>query len=154
MRRIVLINLIVVVVILVAAGVGGYLLYNNYFFYSTDDAQVTGNIVNIVSTVSGTLNSLTIKIGDYVDESAIKNVSVGQFVDVHVDAYSGTSFKGHVSQIVGAAASQFSLLPTQDNSSSNFTKVGQCIPVIIALDSDSGQALLPGMSAEVVIHLH
>jgi multidrug resistance efflux pump len=214
MRRIVIINLIVVVVILVVAGVGGYLLYNNYFFYSTDDAQVNGNIVNIVSTVPGTLNSLTIKIGDYVgtnqvigtvkatgsnaianltapfsgvivqvpgvvgqtvtpgialaleadpssvniiayvDESSIKNVSVGQFVDVHVDAYSGTSFKGRVSQIVGAAASQFSLLPTQDNSSGNFTKVSQRIPVIIALDSDSGQALLPGMSAEVAIHLH
>jgi multidrug resistance efflux pump len=214
MRRIVLINLLVVLVIVTIAGVAGYLLYNNYYFYSTDDAQVTGNIVNIVSTVPGTLESLTIQVGDYVsanqvigtvratgtnaianvtapfsgvivqvpgvvgqnvipqvalaleadpssvditayvDESAIKNVSIGQSVDIHVDAYSNTSFTGHVSQIVGAAASEFSLLPTQDNSSGNFTKVSQRIPVIITLDSGSGQALLPGMSAEVTIHLH
>ncbi len=214
-RRIVLINLLVVLVIVTIAGVIGYLLYNNYYFYSTDDAQVTGNIVNIVSPVSGTLESLTINTGDYVsdnqvigtvkatgtnaianvtapfsgvivqvpgvvgqavipqvalaleadpssvkitayvDEGAIKNVSVGQFVDIHVDAYSNTSFTGHVSQIVGAAASQFSLLPTQDNASGNFTKVGQRIPVQIIIDSSNpGHALLPGMSAEVTIHLH
>ena len=96
----------------------------------------------------------SVNITAYVDESAIKNVSVGQFVEIHFDAYSGTSFTGQVSQIVGAAASRFSLLPSQDNTSSNFTKVGQRIPVIIALDSGSGQALLPGMSAEVEIHLH
>jgi len=214
MRRIILINLLVVVVIVVVASVAGYLLYNNYYFYSTDDAQVTGNIVNIVSTTPGTLNSLTVQIGDnvsanqvvgtvqvtsndaianltapfsglivqvpgvtgqtvapnvpiaqevdpssvnitaYVDESAIKSVSVGQFVEIHVDAYSNTSFTGRVSQIVGAAASQFSLLPTQDNSSGNFTKVSQRIPVIVTLASNQGQALLPGMSAEVKIHLH
>ncbi len=214
MRRVVLVSMLVVLVIVVAAGVAGYLLYNNYYFYSTDDAQVTGNIVNIVSTVPGTLNSLTIKIGDYVspnqvigtvkingspaianltapfsgvivqvpgvvgqtvapqvalaqeadpnsvnitayvDENAIKNIFVGQFTDIHVDAYSDASFTGHVSQIVGAAASQFSLLPTQDNASGNFTKVSQRIPVIIDLDGDPGRALLPGMSAEVTIHLH
>jgi len=214
MRRIVLINLLVVLVIVTIAGVVGYLLYNNYYFYSTDDAQVTGNIVNIISTVPGTLESLTVQVGDYVsanqvigtiqatgtnaianvtapfngvivqvpgvvgqsvipevaiaeeadpssvditayvDESAIRNVSIGQFVEIHVDAYSNTNFTGHVSQIVGAAASEFSLLPTQDNSSGNFTKVSQRIPVIITLDSSSGQALLPGMSAEVTIHLH
>jgi multidrug resistance efflux pump len=214
MRRIILINLIVVLVIVVIASVVGYLLYNNYYFYSTDDAQVTGNIVNIVPTMSGTLNSLTVQIGDnvsanqvigtvqitgsnaianlaapfsglivqvpgvagqtvtpgvavaqevdpssvnvtaYVDESAIKSVSVGQFVEIHVDAYSNTSFTGQVSQIVGAAASQFSLLPTQDNASGNFTKVSQRIPVIVTLNSKSGQALMPGMSAEVKIHLH
>ena len=215
MRRIVLINLLVVLVIVVVAGVGGYLLYNNYYFYSTDDAQVSGSIVNIVSTISGTLESLTVNTGDYVsanqvigtvqatgtnaianvtapfngvivqvpgvvgqivtpqlalvqeadpssvkvtayvDESEIKNVAVGQFVDIHVDAYSGTSYTGRISQIVGAAASQYSLLPTTDNASGNFTKVSQRIPVEIIIDSSNpGQALLPGMSAEVTIHLH
>jgi len=214
MRRIILINLLVVLAIVVVASVIGYLLYNNYYFYSTDDAQVTGNIVNIVSTTPGTLNSLTVQIGDnvsanqvvgtvqvtgndaianltapfsglivqvpgvagqtvtpnvaiaqevdpssvnitaYVDESAIKSISIGQFVEIHVDAYSNTSFTGRVIQIVGAAASQFSLLPTQDNTSGNFTKVSQRIPVIVTLASNQGQALLPGMSAEVKIHLH
>jgi len=213
-RRNVLIPLIIVVVIIVAGSVGGYLLYNNYYFYSTDDAQVTGNIVNIDAMATGTLNSLTVNVGDfvrtnevigtvkiqgsyateslkaqfsgvivqvpgaigqtvgpgiaiaqegdpssikitaYVDESAINNISIGQLVDIHVDAYSGTTLTGHVSQIVGAAAAQFSLLPTQDNASGNFTKVSQRIPVNIELDGNPDLTLLPGMSAEVTIHLH
>ena len=63
-------------------------------------------------------------------------------------------FSGHVSQIVGAAAEQFSLLPTEDNASGNFTKVSQRIPVNIELDGNPGFMLLPGMSAEATIHLH
>jgi multidrug resistance efflux pump len=213
-RRKVLIPLIIVVVIIVASSVGGYLLYNNYYFYSTDDAQVTGNIVDIDALATGTLDTLTVKVGDfvskdevigtvkiqgsyateslkaqfsgvivqvpgtvgqivgpgvaiaqegdpssvkitaYVDESAINNISVGQLVDIHVDAYSGTTLTGHVNQIVGAAASTFSLLPTEDNASGNFTKVSQRIPVNIELDGNPGLTLLPGMSAEVTIHLH
>ena len=90
----------------------------------------------------------------YVDEKSISNVSVGQTVDVNIDAYSGTSFTGHVVQIVLATASQFSLLPNQDPTSGNFTKVGQRIPVVISLDSNLGMVLMPGMSANVTIHLH
>ena len=213
-RRSVLIPIIIVVVIIVAGSVGGYLLYNNYYYYSTDDAQVTGDIVNINAMATGTLDTLTVKVGDfvskdevigtvkiqgsyateslkvqfsgvivqvpgtvgqivgpgiaiaqegdpssvkvtaYVDESAINNISLGQLVDIHVDAYSGMTLTGHVNQIVGAAASQFSLLPTQDNASGNFTKVSQRIPVNIKLDGNPGLTLLPGMSAEVTIHLH
>jgi len=214
-NRRVLIPVAIVLALLLIFGVGGYLLYNNYNYYSTDDALVTGNIVDIVPTSSGTLTSLTVQVGDnvsakqiigtvktdtqpffvihlrapfdgvivqvpgvvgqsvgpqiavaqetdlsgvkvtaYVDESAIKNISVGQVADIHADAYSGVNFAGHVSQIVSAAAGQFSLLPTEDNSSGNFTKVSQRIPVKIQLDSDTGQMLLPGMSVEVTIHLH
>ncbi len=90
----------------------------------------------------------------YVDEGAINNVSPGQQVDITVDAYPGTSFSGHVQQIVPAAASEFSLLPTQDYASGNFTKVSQRIPVIISLEGNGGKTLAPGMSATVTIHLH
>jgi multidrug resistance efflux pump len=215
MRRSVLIPVGIVLAVILIIGVGGYLLYNNYYYYSTDDAQVTGNIVNVVAPTSGTLVGLDVQVGDfvsngqiigtvksdtnvyieehikapfdgvivqvpgvlgqtitsqgtvaqesnlstvkitaYVDESAINNVSVGQSTDIHVDAYSGFDLKGHVTQIVDAAAGQFSLLPTQDNSSGNFTKVSQRIPVYIHLDNDPGQTLVPGMSVEVKIHIH
>lgn len=90
----------------------------------------------------------------YVDENAINNVAVGQSVDIHVDAYSDTSFSGHVQRIIQAAAGEFSLLPTQDNASGNFTKVGQRIPVLISLDGTGGKDIVPGMSVEVTIHLH
>jgi multidrug resistance efflux pump len=96
----------------------------------------------------------TLNVMAYVDENALSNIKVGQSVDITVDAYKGTSYTGHVQQIVQAAASEFSLLPTQDNASGNFTKVGQRIPVIITLDGNGGNDLVPGMSAEVSIHLH
>jgi multidrug resistance efflux pump len=90
----------------------------------------------------------------YVDESTINNVKLGQQVDVHIDAYSGTTYSGSVQQIVQSTAGQFSLLPTTDYADGNFTKVGQRIPVIISLDGNGGNDLVPGMSAEVTIHIH
>ena len=131
--------------------------------------------VNITSPISGTIlqtpavqgqsvtpglsivqltNLSSVNITAYVDESAINNVKVGQDVDVKVDAYSDTTYSGHVQQIVQATAGSFSLLPTQDNASGNFTKVGQRVPVIITIDGNGGKSLLPGMSANVTIHIH
>lgn len=98
------------------------------------------------------LNALTITA--YVDEGSINKVSINQAVDISVDAYSSTNFTGHVEQIVQSTAGEFSLLPNQDPTSGNFTKVGQRIPVIITIDNKEGKDLMPGMSAEVVIHLH
>ncbi len=96
----------------------------------------------------------SVNVTAYVDENAINSVSIGQSVDIHIDAYSDTSFTGHVAQMVQATAGQFSLLPNQDPTSGNFTKVGQRIPVIISLDGTAGKAIVPGMSAEVTIHIH
>jgi multidrug resistance efflux pump len=98
------------------------------------------------------LNHLSITA--YVDESQISNIKLNQDVDVKIDAYSGTSYTGHVQRIVAAAASEFSLLPSADYSSGNFTKVSQRIPVIISFSSNNGNAVVPGMSAEVTIHIH
>lgn len=98
------------------------------------------------------LNNLTVTA--YVDESSINNIQVGQDVDVNVDAFSGTTFTGKVQQIVNATAGTFSLLPTQDNASGNFTKVGQRIPVVITLDGTSGKHIVPGMNSSVKIHIH
>jgi multidrug resistance efflux pump len=99
-------------------------------------------------------NLNTLYVTAYIDESSINNVNVNQAVDIHIDAYSNTSFTGHVSQIVQSTAGQFSLLPNQDPSSGNFTKVSQRIPVLITLDSRNGKDVVPGMSTEVTIHLH
>ncbi len=219
MRRLIFIPLLIFLALAAIGGGIGYWIYSNYMYYGTDDAQVTGNIVNISAPAAGTLTTLSVKPGDtvtsgetigtvtlaatsptasaatvnlsspmngtilqvpavqnqsvapgltiaqmtnlssltitaYVDESAINNVSVGQSVDVTIDAYKDTSFTGHVQLIVQAAAGQFSLLPNQDPTSGNFTKVGQRIPVIITLDGTGGKDIVPGMSAEVTIHLH
>src|SRR5437763_9653691 len=131
--------------------------------------------VNIVSPLNGTIIQMPAVQGEgvapgfpiatvtdlssatvtaYVDESAIDNIKVGQDVDITIDAYSGTNFTGHVQQIIKATAGQFSLLPNQDPTSSNFTKVGQRIPVVISLDGNGNKDILPGMSVSVTIHIH
>lgn len=114
---------------------------------------VAGQQVTTATTVAEETDLNTVKVTAYVDEGAIKNIAVGQAVDIHVDAYD-KNIPGHVTQIIGAAASQFSLLPTTDNSSGNYTKVSQRIPVYIYTNSPPDGSLLPGMSVEVTIHLH
>jgi EmrB/QacA subfamily drug resistance transporter len=114
---------------------------------------VVGQVVSPTTMIAQEADPSTIKITAYIDESEIKNIALGQAVDIHIDAYNST-VSGHVSQIVGAAAGQFSLLPTTDNSSGNYTKVSQRIPVYILLNEPAEQPIVPGMSAEVTIHLH
>src|SRR5947209_6560135 len=70
-NRSVLIPIIVILAVVISMGVGGYLLYNNYNFYSTDDAQVTGTIVNVVPQISGTLTQLNVQVGDYVTANQV-----------------------------------------------------------------------------------
>jgi membrane fusion protein (multidrug efflux system) len=86
-------------------------------------------------------------------ETALTYVRPGQAVTVTVDTYPGKTWHGTVASISPAAAQQFSLLPAQ-NTSGNWVKVVQRIPIRIAVET-SGRDLPPlraGMSAEVSIH--
>ena len=115
---------------------------------------VQGQGVAAGLTVAQVTDLSNVNVIAYVDENTINNVSVGQQVDVRVDAYNGTTYTGHIQQIVQATAGSFSLLPTQDNASGNFTKVGQRVPVIVNINGNGGNDLVPGLSASVTIHLH
>ncbi len=85
-----------------------------------------------------------------IDETSVERVKVGQHVQVHVDALN-TDVPGRVAAITPATASSFSLLPT-NNSSGNFTKVVQLVPVRISVNLGNRPALL-GTSAEVKIQV-
>jgi len=88
-------------------------------------------------------------------ETELTYVRPGQTVTVTVDTYPGERWHGHVESISPAAAQQFSLLPAQ-NTSGNWVKVVQRIPVRIAVDTSGRDRNLPplraGMSVEVGIH--
>ncbi|MBL0387115.1 HlyD family efflux transporter periplasmic adaptor subunit [Tumebacillus sp. ITR2] len=86
-----------------------------------------------------------------VKETDINDVKAGQEVDVYVDAYNGTTLKGKVSTVGLATANTFSLLPSS-NTTGNYTKVTQVIPVTITLDGYKGLDLAPGMNTTVRIH--
>jgi len=84
-------------------------------------------------------------------ETELTYVKPGDRVDVSIDTYPGVTFKGRVESISPASGSEFSILPAE-NSSGNFVKVVQRIPVKIAIDRTPGApALRAGMSAYVSI---
>jgi multidrug resistance efflux pump len=85
-----------------------------------------------------------------IKETDINDVKVGQDVDVYADAFPNTTISGKVDTIGLATAGTFSLLPS-NNSSGNYTKETQVIPVKITLDS-YGVDLVPGMNVTVRIH--
>jgi multidrug resistance efflux pump len=89
----------------------------------------------------------------YVSETQIRNVKVGQSVDVYVDAFPNTTFSGTVASIDRVGASTFALIPTTDRSSGNFTKVTERIAVTIDLGHTADLGLAPGMNARVRIHI-
>jgi len=80
-------------------------------------------------------------------ETQIKNMTVGQPVEVRVDAYPGVIFKGHIDSLQPGTGAVFSLLPPE-NATGNFVKVVQRIPVKVVMESkfDPAHPLWPGLS--------
>ncbi|TWF80504.1 HlyD family secretion protein [Pseudonocardia hierapolitana] len=121
-----------------------------------DSTVVIDNAVEDAFVTAGTQLAVaydfsTIYVTARVDETDIDDVRVGQRVDIEVDAFPGGNLTGRVREVQGGAAGVFSVLP-ESNTSGNFQKVTQVIPVEIALDDPRGLALVPGMSVTVKIH--
>jgi membrane fusion protein (multidrug efflux system) len=84
-------------------------------------------------------------------ETELTNAHAGQGVTIEVDTYPGVTWHGTVESISPASSSSFSLLPAQ-NTTGNWVKVVQRIPVRIRIDDTAGKpALRHGMSAVVDI---
>ncbi len=71
-------------------------------------------------------------------ETQVSALSVGQEVDVTVDAFEGKTFKGRIAAISSATGSKYSMVPT-DNSAGNFVKIQQRVPVRIELTDISDE---------------
>jgi len=79
-------------------------------------------------------------------ETELTNVKPGDHVDVTVDTYPGHIWSGTVESISPASGSEFSILPAQ-NSSGNWVKVVQRIPLRVRVDRQEGEPeLRAGMS--------
>lgn len=84
-------------------------------------------------------------------ENNLTWVRDGQAATITVDTYPGATWKGIVQSVSPASSSEFSILPAQ-NSSGNWVKVVQRIPVRIRIVSGpSDLPLRDGMSTEVTI---
>jgi multidrug resistance efflux pump len=85
-----------------------------------------------------------------VNETDVDRIKIGEPVDVTVDSL-GVTLAGRVDAITPASAATFSLIP-QQNSSGNYSKVVQVVPVKVSVDYGS-LPLVVGSSVEVNIHV-
>ncbi|WP_296175920.1 HlyD family secretion protein [uncultured Brevundimonas sp.] len=130
-------------------------------------AQIDLDNTRIAAPRAGRLGEVSVRVGQQVavgtqltalvpdvvwvtanmKETQMRDVRVGQPVEITVDALGGQKLKGRVERISPAAGSEFSVI-RPDNATGNFTKVAQRIPVRIAVDpgQDAAARLAPGMS--------
>lgn len=85
-----------------------------------------------------------------IEETDLKDVEIGNSVDVTVDGDPDTRFNGTVEEIGYATNSVFSVLP--QSSTGNYTKVTQKVAVKISINQPSSK-VLPGMNAEIKISI-
>lgn len=224
--------LLILAVVILACGVAAisYYVYDSVYYFSTQNAQVTSDIITLTPEVTGKLKDWDVKEGDFVragqvlgkqdlsmvvtstamnpqalassadtmiskadikspidgkivlsnvvkgqvispgmeiaaiadtshiyvkaniEETEIIRIRQGQKVDIKIDAYSDKTFTGYVESIGQATQSAFSQFPSL-NTSGNFSKVTQLIPVKIAITDADNPTLLLGINATVKIHV-
>lgn len=127
----------------------------------------------IRAPVDGQIGQRTIRAGEYADigtplmavvppqvyvvanykETQTNRIRPGQSAAIVVDAFGGTTIKGHVDGFAPASGAEFALLPP-DNATGNFTKIVQRMPLRIVVDPGQPRAaeLRPGMSVETTVY--
>ncbi|MBK5444918.1 MULTISPECIES: HlyD family efflux transporter periplasmic adaptor subunit [unclassified Peribacillus] len=106
-------------------------------------------LVQAGQTLAQTINMEELSITANIEENKLKNIEKGDSVDIIIDGDPDTVFEGTLEQIGYATTSVFSVMGNQ-NSSGNYTKVTQKVPVTISIKAPSDK-VLPGMNAEVKI---
>src|SRR5271154_2419092 len=124
-------------------------------------ASFAGIVTNVPSIAPGkylqaSMTAFYLVAADHVwvdanpKETELTYVHPGQTALVTVDTYPDTKWGGSVESVSPAAAQEFSLLPAQ-NTSGNWVKVVQRIPMRVRVDTsdENKPPLRAGMSAEV-----
>ncbi len=137
-------------------------------------AEMNLEYTTLKAPVKGTVSKKTVEVGQLIQpgqalmaiipldrvwitanfkETQVENIRPGQRVTIRADAYGGKTFDGKVESLAAATGARFSLLPP-DNSTGNYVKVVQRIPVRISLDAgqDPEHLLRPGMSVVPTVH--
>ena len=120
-----------------------------------DEIKLKLSYTKIFAPASGKIGKKNITIGQFVQagtplfsivndssywvtanfkENQIKNLHVGKLVDLRIDAFPDDKITGTIESISDATGAKFALLPP-DNSSGNFVKVTQRIPVKIKINN-------------------
>lgn len=110
-----------------------------------------GQMIDAGETLAFIVNNDTDKwvVANY-KETQIRNMHIGDHVKVVADAYPDQKFNGTIISLSPATGSSFSLLPP-DNSTGNYVKIVQRIPVRIRIDGSKKETeiLKVGMNVNV-----
>jgi membrane fusion protein (multidrug efflux system) len=120
--------------------------------YAPSDGIVTkveqiqvGDHINAATPLFALMSNRDIWVEANFKETDLTHMRPGQDATFSVDAYPGRSFTGKVISTSPGTGSSFSLLPPE-NSSGNWVKVVQRLPVRLSIQSDGGVPLAAGMS--------
>ncbi len=143
---------------------------------SVRDAQRELSYATITAPIDGRIGNKNVEVGNRVQvgqplfalvdptywvtanfkETQLRKMSVGQPVELTLDAIGSHRFMGKVVSFAPATGAEFALLPA-DNATGNFTKVVQRVPVKVAFDPDSvagfEDRLRPGLSVVVSVKI-
>lgn len=140
-----------------------------------DDARLNLSYAVITAQADGLVSKVGVEPGQYLQagqslfsivlndekwvvanfkETQFNKMRVGQKVLVHADAFPKHDFEAELTSFSPATGSQFALLPP-DNSSGNFVKVVQRLPVKIEFNKNDSliRQLRAGMNVTVDVHV-
>jgi membrane fusion protein (multidrug efflux system) len=140
-----------------------------------DFARLERTYASVTAPIAGLVSRKNVEPGQYVQsgqtllsvasdtdvwvvanfkETQLTRMKSGQSVDFEADSYPGVVFHGKIESISGATGARFALLPP-DNSTGNFVKVTQRVPVKIVLTQapDADYPLRPGMSVDASVRV-
>lgn len=119
----------------------------------TKRAVEAGQYITIAQPLCSAIDNSHLWVTANFKETQVKKIKPGQEVEVKIDAYPDVKLKGTIDSYIGATGAKFSLLPP-DNSTGNFVKIVQRVPVRIELaeiPKDRAGYLYPGLSAFVEV---
>jgi membrane fusion protein (multidrug efflux system) len=141
-----------------------------------DDAKLTLSYAVITAPTDGLVSKVNVQQGQFITagqalfsvvisddvwvvanfkETQFDKMKIGQRVIVHADAFPDHNFEAKLTSFAPATGARFALLPP-DNSSGNFVKVVQRLPVKIEFaqeDEKLVKQLRAGMNVTVDVHL-
>lgn len=114
-----------------------------------------GQLLNPSQQVATIVDANNVWITANYRENQMENVKIGGLAKITVDALGGKEFEGKITAISGATGARYSAVPV-DNSTGNFVKVQQRIPVRIEFTdtnkSEDLKQLRAGMNVQVTLN--
>jgi len=109
-----------------------------------------GSYINAAAPVFSLVSNHDIWVEANFKETDLTHMRAGQSAEITVDTFSGKKLKGVVESISPGTGSSFSLLPPE-NSTGNWVKVVQRLPVRIAIQNPDQLPLQDGLSVQAEV---